>query len=346
VKPQKPIRTRHDEWSKRALALWLGALGDVQIDVRVAGESRRGDVLYTERRTRSRGSAARRRRLGLLGRLARGVVLFELFRNPLGTDELESCVLKVIDLKAQAARAARRAKRKRSSVVGPILCAVTPRMSSAFATTAEATRISEGKPGLYRLAPIWRTVLVVVNELPGGAATMWLRLLGRGAVQDQAVKELLDVSEREPLLEPTLELLVAWQQSLPPPAKMSQDERELKMNLEQIYQRWERKTLDRGRREGKAEGRAEGEAKGKAKGMARGEAKGKAEAVLAVLAARGLVVTAAQRKQVLACTDKAVLATWLRAAVTVPSAKELLTGRAPSRRRAAPQPRSGAERRR
>ena len=41
--------------------------------------------------------------------------------------------------------------------------------------------------------------------------------------------------------------------------------------------------------------------------LAKGEAKGKAEAVLAVLDARGLRVTAAQRRQVLACTSGALL---------------------------------------
>jgi predicted transposase YdaD len=84
------------------------------------------------------------------------------------------------------------------------------------------------------------------------------------------------------------------------------------MNLEPIYDRWERKTLARGRREGKAEGRAEGLREG----------------VLAVLEGRGLPVTAAQRKQVLACTDEAQLDAWLRAAKTTPSAKALLSGSA------------------
>ncbi len=64
------IRTRHDEWVKRALALWLDELGDVEIDARVAGESRRGDVLFTE----GRPKPGHRRRLGTLGELARGQV--------------------------------------------------------------------------------------------------------------------------------------------------------------------------------------------------------------------------------------------------------------------------------
>lgn len=74
------------------------------------------------------------------------------------------------------------------------------------------------------------------------------------------------------------------------------------MNLDRVYERWERKV--------KAEGKAEG----------------KAEAVLEVLGARGLTVTAAQRRQVLACADDALLVAWLRAASTAPSVEALLAG--------------------
>jgi hypothetical protein len=77
-------------------------------------------------------------------------------------------------------------------------------------------------------------------------------------------------------------------------------EREFTMNWEKAYERWERKV--------KAEGKAEG----------------KAEAVLAVLEGRGLTITAAQRRQVLACTDNAVLNAWLRAAGTTPSVRGAL----------------------
>ena len=70
------------------------------------------------------------------------------------------------------------------------------------------------------------------------------------------------------------------------------------MNLEQVYERWERKV----------------------------KAEGKAEAVIELLAARGLTVSAAQRRQVLACADDAVLVGWIRAASTTPSVAALLAG--------------------
>jgi hypothetical protein len=86
------------------------------------------------------------------------------------------------------------------------------------------------------------------------------------------------------------------------------------MNLERIYERWERETLARGEAKGRAEGRA--------------------AAVLTMLDARGLSITAAQRKRVLACTDSAVLDAWIRAAATAPTAAAVLAAGTPPRRRA------------
>jgi hypothetical protein len=300
VKTSRGVRTRHDEWTKRALSLWLGELGDVVVDARIAGESRRGDVLFTERRKRP----AYRRRLGTLGELARGRVLFEPFRNPLTVRELKGCVLKVVDLEAQDARATRRAKQPLSAVPSTALCVITPTMSADFAAETGAARMRGSARGLYTLARMWRTVIVVVHELPGGASTLWLRLLGRGKVQARAVQELTAIADRGELGDATLELLVAWRQSLPPPSERSEDEEELAMNLERIYERWERKVKAEGRLEGKLEGRA--------------------DALLAVLEGRGLAITTTQRKQMLACVDDAQLNAWLHAAGTASTVKELL----------------------
>lgn len=73
-----------------------------------------------------------------------------------------------------------------------------------------------------------------------------------------------------------------------------------------------------------AEIRAEGEAKGKAEGRAEGQAEGRAASVLAILDARGIVVTPEQSAAILECRDSARLAGWVRRALTVLSAAELL----------------------
>ena len=72
-----------------------------------------------------------------------------------------------------------------------------------------------------------------------------------------------------------------------------------------------------------------------AKGMALGEARGEAKALLKLLSVRGLVLTAAQRRQILSCSDAARIESWIERAATARSAGEVL--RAP---RAAVAPRA------
>lgn len=59
-------------------------------------------------------------------------------------------------------------------------------------------------------------------------------------------------------------------------------------------------------------------------GVTKGVAKGKAEAVLAVLKARGMRVSAEQRARVRSCTDAAILDGWIRLAATASSTDEVL----------------------
>jgi len=58
-------------------------------------------------------------------------------------------------------------------------------------------------------------------------------------------------------------------------------------------------------------------------GKAEGKAEGEATALLAVLEARGILLTAEQRDRILTCKDLALLGSWVRRAVTVTEASEL-----------------------
>ena len=60
-------------------------------------------------------------------------------------------------------------------------------------------------------------------------------------------------------------------------------------------------------------------------GKVQGKAEGRAEAVLAVLEARGLTVTAEQRAQIVGCQDIVQLDRWLRLAATTDSAADLFS---------------------
>jgi predicted transposase YdaD len=71
------------------------------------------------------------------------------------------------------------------------------------------------------------------------------------------------------------------------------------------------------------QGELRGLEKGEAKGRAEGEAKGRAASVLAFLSARGMKVSADQRKRIESCADIPSLDRWIVRAATAPTIDEV-----------------------
>ena len=65
-------------------------------------------------------------------------------------------------------------------------------------------------------------------------------------------------------------------------------------------------------------------AKGEAEGETRGKVEGKIESLLAVLAARGLPISSAQRERIESCRDLETLDRWLWRAVTASTVDDTL----------------------
>ncbi len=84
-----------------------------------------------------------------------------------------------------------------------------------------------------------------------------------------------------------------------------------------------RKLVAQGRQEGRQEGRQQGRQQGRQEGQQEGRLEGERIAILDVLDARGLVVSDAARKKVMACTELEQLKGWLRGAATARSVQEL-----------------------
>jgi hypothetical protein len=75
---------------------------------------------------------------------------------------------------------------------------------------------------------------------------------------------------------------------------------------------------------------AEGNAAGHKSGLAEGAAAGQIAAILAVLAARGISVTAEARARIEACKDEATLDRWIARAAIAASAEDVLASPAES----------------
>ncbi|NEQ36318.1 MAG: hypothetical protein F6K40_08500 [Okeania sp. SIO3I5] len=91
---------------------------------------------------------------------------------------------------------------------------------------------------------------VAINQLPIHQDTLWLRVLGKGQTQDQAILELETLPRGNPLRENLTELLTSWHVTIQFRENIDEDDRELLMRLSPVYLRWREETLEEGIQQG------------------------------------------------------------------------------------------------
>ncbi len=92
--------------------------------------------------------------------------------------------------------------------------------------------------GVYFLPPLQRTAIIVINQLPVNFHTLWLRLLGKGKTQNQAVRELLELPIGNNYRQNVIELLLSWRVSVEIQNILEEEDREVFMTLSQTYLEW------------------------------------------------------------------------------------------------------------
>ncbi|WP_017747685.1 hypothetical protein [Scytonema hofmannii] len=90
----------------------------------------------------------------------------------------------------------------------------------------------------------------LINKLPRTPETLWLRVLGRDATQQQAIEEVIALPVENPQRSAVLKLLLTWKINIEISGEIDEDERRLLMTLSQAYLEWEQQTELRGREQG------------------------------------------------------------------------------------------------
>ncbi|WP_017654435.1 DUF4351 domain-containing protein [Fortiea contorta] len=241
----------HDKFAKDYLEELLKDYGEVKASEKIAGEIKEIDVLFTPAKQQNSNLEI----LGLLGRFVENPAIIEPFRNPASSDEVCDCILKLLEVKALLRREAKANKTKLQDSEIPRLWILTPTASetklSSFGTLEKAGWLS----GVHFLPEALRTAIVAIHQLPLTPETLWLRLLGRGSVQSQAIVELQALPLNHPYQTTTLELVYNLRENLRVNQEIEADDRELIMRLEPLYQR----NREQAKQEGRQEGRQEGE---------------------------------------------------------------------------------------
>ena len=222
----------YDQFTKQYIQELLKELGQTETSKTMTSERREIDIFFTPNPEKIAAAS----HLGLLGRLATTPAVFEPFSNPVKPKEICSCLVKLLDLKAEFERQAVREKRRLTPAELPRLWMMTPTASAAVLADFGATLDLENFPGgVYFLPKGLLSAIVVIHQLPPTPETLWLRILGTGKVQKQALQELSQLPPDNSTREITLELLYNLRAMLEARQNLDPKERELIMELSPLY---------------------------------------------------------------------------------------------------------------
>ena len=247
----------HDRFAKEYLEELLSPIGTVNVGRDVTSEVREIDVYFTPSNAIPEYSET----LGLLGKMANTTAIFEPFRNPANVSEICSCIGKLLDVRGELERKFRRENTRYDDGQLPKLWVLMPTASKALVDSFNAIPDTENwMQGIYFLGESLRTAIVAIHQLPETPETLWLRILGKGGVQQRAISQLSALAADDPLRIIALELLYRLQSNLvtDAPQELEPEERELIMTIAPLFQQEIQAARQQAREEGLEEGLEQG----------------------------------------------------------------------------------------
>ncbi|MEG4393296.1 flagellar assembly protein H [Microcoleus sp. BROC3] len=259
----------HDLFAKEYLEELLSPLGTVNIGRDVTSEVREIDVYFTPSTAIPEYSET----LGLLGKMANTTAIFEPFCNPANVSEICSCLGKLLDVRGELERKFRRENTRYDDAQLPKLWILMPTASKALVDSFNAIPDTDNwMQGIYFLGESLRTAIVAIHQLPETPETLWLRILGKGGVQQRAISQLSALATDDPLRIIALELLYRLQSNLvtDAPQELEPEERELIMAIAPLFQQQIQAAQQQAREEGLEQGLEQGLEEGLERGLEQG----------------------------------------------------------------------------
>jgi hypothetical protein len=247
----------HDRFAKEYLEELLSPIGTVNVGRDVTSEVREIDVYFTPSNAIPEYSET----LGLLGKMAHTTAIFEPFRNPANVSEICSCLGKLLDVRGELERKFRRENTRYDDAQLPKLWILLPTASKALVDSFNAIPDTENwMQGIYFFGESLRTAIVAIHQLPETPETLWLRILGKGGVQQRAISQLSALAADDPLRIIALELLYRLQSNLvtDAPQELEPEERELIMTIAPLFQQEIQAARQQAREQGLEQGLGQG----------------------------------------------------------------------------------------
>lgn len=193
--------------------------------------------------------------MGLLRRLADKPALIEPFRNAVKISEIRSCINKLLYTIADIERQNKRNNISTQEENLPKLWILSPTASTTILNGFKASLDEQNwGTGVHFLGDYLKTAIIAIHQLPRTPETLWLRLLGKGRVQQQAIEELETLPQNNSLRDKAIDLLLNLKTQIEIKQNPSEEDRELIMNLSPIYLQRLAEAEQKGRSSGIQEG--------------------------------------------------------------------------------------------
>ncbi len=223
----------HDQFAKGYLKEVLSLKGEVKTSIDIIGEKQEADVYFVPFSQPSPNAIS----LGLLEQIATTTCVLEPFRNAVTPREIRSCIEKICVLCAQTETKADNENRPLNEGELPVLWILTPTISQSIILKLNAVSAAKDYlSGVYSLGEILQTKIIAIHQLPRVPETLWLRMLGKGRVQQQAISEFRQLPLDDELKANVLELIYDMFVRLEANQELQGEDRELIMELSPLYQ--------------------------------------------------------------------------------------------------------------
>ena len=225
-------RLLYDQFGKQLLKELLSGVGEVETSLDITAEARQIDFFFVPRA----GTELERKALGLLGRLTTARSAFEPFRNAVQPRDIRSCIAKLYDLHASLDRQhARQNKPLLDEQDLPQLWILSPTASPKMLEGFRAEEHKDWPKGVYLFGPSSKAAVIAIHQLPIAPDTLWLRMLGKGKVQKQAIAELRALPEDNQFRLQALELVYNLLSILDARKDIEDEDKELLVKLSPLY---------------------------------------------------------------------------------------------------------------
>jgi hypothetical protein len=197
--------TPHNTFAKDLLGTMLQPLGQVEIDLEVITDRSTLEVHFIPTET-----APDDQTLKLVRKCAAHGAAFEAFQSPVEDFEYRYTMRRIFNVHAEVAdKALQTNQRQPETSELPRLWIITPTWSEQNIKNTNSQCSDEWGQGIYLAADIFRTGVIVTDQLSKTPDTVWFRMLGQGTIKQEAINEIAALPQGNPDRKKVLELFTS-----------------------------------------------------------------------------------------------------------------------------------------